>query len=283
MKHAIRRQTLLALATVGLALTLPARAGVPTVDGLANTFHGLNLVQNTTTAMETVAQTLQQVQQYATQLQQLEEQYRAYATQVQQYENMVKNTLAPAAYIWNDAQAVMTKLRGVTDTLAYYKNQTGSIDAYLAKFQDANYYRNSPCYTATGCSAEEMARLNDNAALGSQAQKKANDAAIKGLDQQQDTIQTDAARLQRLQANAQTAAGQMEAIGYASQLAAEQGNQLIQIRGLLAAQQNAVVTQMQATTDLAARQDAGSAALRSSNGDINPTRHTYMIEVEPKK
>ncbi|WP_295452709.1 hypothetical protein [uncultured Thiodictyon sp.] len=31
------------------------------------------------------------------------------------------------------------------------------------------------------------------------------------------------------------------------------------------------------------RQEVGSAALRSSNGDINPTRHTYMIEVVPKK
>ena len=241
------------------------------------------LTQNTLAAQESVAQTLKQVAQYAaqleqytTQLQQLEQQYQAYVKQVQQYENMVQNTLAPGVYLWNQAQSVMNRLRSATDTLAYYKNQTGSLDSYLSKFQDVNYYRNSPCYSGTGCSAEEMARMNNTAnALGSEAQKKANDAIFQGLDQQQDAIQTDAARLQQLQSNAQTAAGQMEAIGYASQLAAEQGNQLIQIRGLLVAQQNAIATKMQADTDQAARQDAGSAALRSSKNEIIPAPMSY--------
>lgn len=59
-------------------------------------------------------------------------------------------------------------------------------------------------------------------------------------------LKNDASTLQRLQASAQGAVGQMQAIGYANQLASQQANQLLQIRGLLMAQQNAMATRMQA-------------------------------------
>lgn len=159
--------------------------------------------------------------------------------------------------------------------MSYYKTQAGSLDGYLAKFQDVNYYKNSPCYSATGCSAAEMQTLNANAVkLGSEAQKRANDAMLKGVDQQQETIQSDAARLQQLQANAQTATGQMEAISYGAQLAAEQGNQLVQIRGLLVAQQNAIATKMEADADQAARDQAA----RDQMGAIQKWEPSKPIE-----
>jgi len=242
--------------SVWLAIGNQTLAGIPVIDAG-------NLTQNVVTAVEQVAQTLKQVEQYTAQLREIETQYQQYATQIQQYENMVQNTVAPAAYIWNQAQSVMTQLRGATDTLSYYRNQVGSVDGYLAKFQDANYYRNSPCYSAAGCSAEDMARLNRDADnLGSEAQKKANDAMLKGIEQQQDALVTDASRLEQLQGNATTAQGQMEAIGYASQIAGEQANQLLQIRGLLVAQQNAIATKMQADADKEARLQAGDEQFR---------------------
>jgi len=55
------------------------------------------------TAMESVAQTLQQIEQYRTQL--------------QQYENMLRNTAAPAAYIRDQAINTMNLLRGAIDTV----------------------------------------------------------------------------------------------------------------------------------------------------------------------
>ena len=58
-----------------LAVT-PVQAGIPVIDGT-------NLSQNIMTAIESVAQTLKQIEQYQTQL--------------QQYENMIQNTVAPAA------------------------------------------------------------------------------------------------------------------------------------------------------------------------------------------
>ncbi|WP_436627462.1 type IV secretion system protein [Bordetella trematum] len=55
-------------------ITTPAYAGIPVIDGG-------NLVQNIMSAMEAVAQTAKQIEQYQTQL--------------QQYENMLQNTMAP--------------------------------------------------------------------------------------------------------------------------------------------------------------------------------------------
>lgn len=108
--------------------------------------------------------------------------------------------------------------------------------------------------------------------LASQSQKKANDALFRGLEKQQDNLQSDASTLQRLQSAAQGATGQMQAIGYANQLASQQANQLLQIRGLLIAQQNAVATKMQADADKEAQQAAASAQLRTGSYRASPAR-----------
>ncbi len=229
---------------------MPAQAtGIPVIDAG-------NLTQNVMTAVESVAQTLKQIEQYQTQL--------------LQYENQLRNTLAPAAYIWDRAQSTMNKLLAAQDTLNYYKNQLGSLDHYLSKFQDVSYYRGSPCFSAAGCSAAEWATMNENRRLASESQKKANDALFRGLERQQDALQADARSLEQLQARAQSATGQMQAIGYANQLASQQANQLLQIRGLLIAQQNAVATKMQADADNEAMQKAASEQLRRGTFKFSP-------------
>lgn len=232
-----------------ITTTTPAQAGIPVIDGG-------NLVQNVMSAIENVAQTLKQIEQYQTQL--------------QQYENMIQNTVAPAAYIWDQAQSTINGLMAATDTLNYYKNQLGSVDSYLGKFQDVAYYRSSPCFSGTGgCTPAEQAAMAENRRLASESQKKANDAMFKGLDRQQDALRSDAQRLQQLQSAAQGATGQMQAIGYANQLASQQANQLLQIRGLMVAQQNAIATRMQAEADRESQQQAASEALRK--GEYKPS------------
>ncbi|HNG62628.1 MAG TPA: hypothetical protein PLK54_02690 [Ferruginibacter sp.] len=78
--------------------------------------------------------------------------------------------------------------------------------------------------------------------------------------------------LEQLQARAQGASGQMQALGYANQLASQQANQLLQIRALLIAQQNAVTTRMQAEADKEAVQQAASEQLRSGTFQASPSR-----------
>lgn len=178
----------------------------------------------------------------------------------------LQNTMAPAAYIWDQAQTTINALMAAVDTLNYYKTHLGSVDAYLGKFQDVAYYRGSPCFSASGCSAAEWAAMDDNRRLASESQKRANDALFHGLELQQQALKTDARTLEQLQRRAEGARGQMEAIQFANQLASQQANQLLQIRGLLIAQQNAMATRAQSEADLAARQQAARLASTERRG-----------------
>ncbi|HAK9808833.1 TPA: P-type conjugative transfer protein TrbJ [Escherichia coli] len=241
----------LVVALSGTAMVTPVQAGIPVIDGT-------NLEQNIMTAIESVAQTLKQIEQYQTQL--------------QQYENQLQNTMAPAAYIWDQAQSTINSLMNAVNTLDYYKSQLGSLDNYINKFQDVSYYRGSPCFSVAGCSDAEWAAMKSVEQVASASQKKANDALFRGLDQQQTNLRNDAAQLQRLQSAAQGANGQMQALGFANQLASLQANQLLQIRGLLIAQQNAVTTRMQAQADKESREAAAAAQLRQGSFRASPAR-----------
>ncbi|HRL75961.1 MAG TPA: P-type conjugative transfer protein TrbJ [Candidatus Accumulibacter phosphatis] len=246
------RALLLALFAGPVATTPTHAAGIPVIDTA-------NLSQTVISSIEAVAQTLKQIQQYQTQL--------------QQYENMLQNTLAPAAYIWDSATGTMNQLRSAIDTLNYYKTNLGSIDAYLGKFQDASYYRGSPCFRQGGCTDAEWAAIKDSQRLGSEAQKRATDALFRGLDKQQAALEADAMTLQRLQASAQGATGQMQAISYANQLASQQANQLLQIRALLVAEQNAIATRNQVLADREAQQAAAGEQLRQGSYVASPVRN----------
>lgn len=237
--------------SLGVSIGMHAHAGIPVIDGA-------NLSQNVMTAMESVTHTLKQIEQYRTQL--------------QQYENQLQNTTAPSSYIWSQAQSTISGLMSAVNTLNYYKNQLGSLDNFLGKFQDVSYYRNSPCFSSAGCSSAEMTAMNNVRQLASESQKKANDALLRGLDRQQTNIQNDAATLQNLQSAAQGATGQMQAIGYANQLASQQANQLLQIRGLLIAQQNAVAAKMQADADRESSQQAASEHVRRGTFKPSPAK-----------
>ncbi|WP_254773496.1 P-type conjugative transfer protein TrbJ [Nitrosospira sp. Nsp13] len=242
----------LVLALSSMGASVPAIAGgLPVIDTV-------NLQQNVVSAVEGVNQTLRMIQ--------------AYQLQLQQYENMIQNTLAPAAYVWNQAERVNMALLGAVNTLNYYKNQAGNLDGYLYKYQNSAYYMSSPCFSANGCSASDRAALEANRQLGSDAQKRANDAMIRGIDLQQQELEADARRLTALQAAAQTSQGQMQAIQAANQLASNQASQLMQIRGLLIAQQNAEAARQSALADIEAQQAAAAVQLRAGTFKKSPPR-----------
>lgn len=237
---------------VASIMALPAKAGIPVIDAT-------NVVQTTISAVNNVQAVAKQIQQYQTQL--------------QQYENMLKNTVAPAAYIWDQANSTINKLLQAQDTLNYYKNQAGSLDSYLKRYQDINYYRSSACFNSNvECTASEISALREAEQNSSEARKKANDAVFKAIDEQQDTLQSDADNLADLQTQATGAQGQMEAIQAANQLASAQTNQLLQIRSLLVAQQNAAATLAQAQADKEAQQAAASETFRAGTYTKSPAQ-----------
>lgn len=215
---------------------LPAQAGIPVIDGG-------NLVQNIISTIESITQTLKQVEEYKTQL--------------EQYENQLQNSLTLSRFEWDDAQTTMRNLRNSVDTLNMYKNRLGSLENYLDKYQDLNHYENSPCFNATGeCTAEEKAAMQANMKLIMEARKNANDGLFRVVDQQHGLLQDDADTLAGLQANSESADGQMQALQYANQFASQQTNQLLQIRGMMLAQQNAMATRDAAEADEEARDAA---------------------------
>jgi type IV secretion system protein TrbJ len=242
---------------VSVTAPTPSFAGIPVIDGS-------NLTQNAMTAMETVAERVTQLQQYASQLSQ-------YATQLQQYENMIQNTAAPSSYTWANASQTISGLTSTLNTLSGFQSQFGSLANYVNNYQNLNQYANSACFNSIACTPGALASLNNTLKLGSQAQQKANAAEIQAIDSQQTALQTDAATLQRLQANAQTASGQMQAIGYANQLASNQANQLLQLRALLIAQQTAEATRNQVIADREAQQAAADQSWRKDT--LKPVTH----------
>lgn len=234
----------------------PAYAGIPVIDGS-------NLSQNIMSATEEIAQTIKQVEQYTTQLNQ-------YSTQIQQLQNQVQNTLQPATNIWDQASTTMNGLLGTINTLTNLQSQYGNLTNYLAKYQNISSYLGNACFSSAGCTPAQWLTLLNSRTVASTAQQTANNASILGLSQQQAALQNDANTLVNLQASAQSATGQLQALGYANQLASAQSNQLLQIRGLLIAQQNAITTRNQALADQEAQQAAAAAQFRAGTFVASP-------------
>ncbi len=213
-------------------------------------FDATNFSQNVVTAKQSLLMTFKQIQQYCLQIQQYEQ-------QISQSANMVKNTVAPIAYVWDQALVTMNDVLKTIDVVDLYKQQAGSLQAYLNKFQDVNYYRSSPCFGPNGCTQQQLAALQNAAILGSQSQKQANDALVQEIDKQQVQLRLDAANLVRLQSAAQSAGGRMEALQAANQLASNQAAQLLQIRTLLVAQANVAAAKQLTDADKQAQAGAG--------------------------
>lgn len=205
--------------------------------------------QNTITAVKSVAQVAKQVQQYQTQL--------------QQYQNQLKNTLAPTAYVWSEAQNTINGLQNSVNSLNSLTRQAGGIDAYLTQFQNPNYYRSSPCFSDAGCTAAQRVALQSGQRAKQQLLMASNDQVLRGISNQQTRLKQDAQRLEAMQRNANSAEGQMQALGYANQFAANQANQLLAIREQLMAQQAATLALQQAQMDERALRVAASEKARA--------------------
>lgn len=255
MKNFTIKMTLVFVLTMGalVGINKPAKAGIPVFDGVGLVQHILNVIQN-------IAQRVQMITDYQTQL--------------QQFQTQLQNTIGPSLYIWDQANSTINGLLQQVDTVRGFRTQFGSINNYLQKFKDVDYYRQRPCLSVGGCTNDEMKAfvtdMEEQKRLSAEVKKKANDALVKSIDEQQDALERDADTLRDLQANAQTSQGQMEAIQHANQLASAQANQLLQLRALFLAQQSAISTEKQTNADKAALAQAQKEKLRKSTYQQSP-------------
>ncbi|HAT8886252.1 TPA: P-type conjugative transfer protein TrbJ [Legionella pneumophila subsp. pneumophila] len=211
-----------------------------------------------------VANWIQNGKMIATQISEYKTQVDQYKNQMDQYQNMLENTKSLTSFEWDNANSVINNLLESTDTIDYYKQEAGSLQGYLDRFQSQEYYQKTPCFNGNGqCSAEELKKIKQSRLAASVAEKRSNDAMLKGIDKQQQSLKNDSAKLRTLQSQAQNAAGQKEALQAASQLASNQSHQLLQIRGVLLAQQNAQAVKDAASANKEAIQTAGDEHFRS--------------------
>ncbi|MDG6882813.1 conjugal transfer protein TrbJ [Phocoenobacter uteri] len=234
-----------------LAILVLSSISVKSTAGGIPTFDGLNVVQSTISALNTVHQYQKQIQEYRTQL--------------LQYENQLRNSLAPAAYIWAEAQQTMQDLQRTVNALQNLQNQMGGVNEYLKRFKDISYYQNANCYYTPQDCIEEFKEQRE---IFSKLQNRANEDLYKGIDFQQEQLNRDARKLQNLQSNAQSAQGQMAALQYANQLAAEQSNQILQLRAILLTQMKALNVAQQVSASRQAQIEGATNKLHATGNTM---------------
>ena len=221
-----------------------------------------NFAKNTITAAEQIKATAKQLQQYQKQLQQLE--------------NQIRNSTAPPQFLWDEASYTVKRIVKSIDTLNYYKQQAGSVDAYMkSQFGTVSDYESQKCFTSAGCSAAEWKVVQDRASESSTVQARSTEAMLRGVDEQQATLQADANKLVQIQAGAQGAEGHLAAMGYANQLASAQVNQLLQLRTLMIAQQAEAGIRQRALQDQEARREAASRQLHSGSSTVQSPKKVW--------
>lgn len=215
IKSKMKKITLAVCLIGSIGVTPIVSAGIPVIDGG-------NLVQNIMSVFQQINQVTKQIEEYQKQL--------------QQYETQIQNTMAPATYIWDQVQDTTENLVNAMDTLQHYKTKLGSLENYLDKYKDVEFYLASPCFTETGCTQSEWEALGNNRVLSSKSLKRTIDNAIKMVDAQEESLKKDAKTVQKIQVKATSAGGQMEALGYNNQLLSNIAHQLVQLRTMMAAQ-----------------------------------------------
>lgn len=192
---------------------LSRASGIPVVDAA-------NLMENTMSVLEAIESRYLQIQELYTQL--------------NQYEDQIKNSLAPAVYVWDQVEQVMNKIQYLQGEIHQFYDQVSGFDAYLDDMYDIDYWK--------GSEYEEYSAELDG--RYSQARLRANKAVLKTTNAQLTSIDEELAALEGMRSTASGARGRMEAIQASNQLLHNQSVQLIQLRNLVAIQANAFTQKM---------------------------------------
>lgn len=211
---------------LGLGVASPsyAQTGIVVLDRLTET--------------NATKQTAKQILQYVKQGQQ-------YVTQLEQYQNMLVNTLAPVAYVWDTAQQTMSQIQELDNMVQYYTSSHGGLPAYLAKFEDVSAYSSSGCFNLNSCSSPTV--FNSRSQMMTLRQDTAK-GQVRVLNNQQQALQTDAKTLQRLQTFSSASVGRLQAQQAGNELASHNAHELLQIRALMVAEQSAASAKREADT-----------------------------------
>ena len=223
---------------------------------------------------------LQAQEQVAGQLEQLEHMVQDYMLQYQKYENMLRNTIAPTAYTWSKIQETANKLENYRQKIeTFASNFDGNLENYFDKFQNLSYYSGSSCWNASGeCSSDQVWQKRQFEEEKSNAQFAVIQANVRSLAdtlKEGGSIEKDLQTIDQLQKDAEKAGndtdgGMLKVLQANNQFQAEILRQQVELRKIIAQQNQMIAMQKQAELDNSAqakaifqnREQAGFEALR---------------------
>lgn len=176
------------------------------------------------------------------------QQVQSYATQLQQYRNMIQNTLNIPAQVWGAIQADLMSVANIVkqgQALAYSATNIGT------QFQN----------TFKGFSYPQGFNFKTEYRNWSRATLDGIKGAFEAAKMQADQFATEEGVLTALRAMSQSAQGQMQALQVGAQIAEQQVQQLQKLRQLM-------MVQMQAQNSYLAAQEQKDAASRLALDDF---------------
>lgn len=148
-------------------------SGIPVVDSA-------NLTQNLQSYIESLSQGVQQLTDYALQVKQ-------YENELLRYDEMVKNRIAPAAYLYDRINNLQREYTSIYNGAEAIKRKYGDVDAYLSRYGDSTFYMGGACYNGGQCNLEQLDEYNT----------RYTRAALQKLEDLRDSLETQYASLER--------------------------------------------------------------------------------------
>jgi P-type conjugative transfer protein TrbJ len=177
-----------------------------------------------------IQQGLKQIQQYTTQLSQLQTEINTYEHQILQ-----ATGIAQAAQIYSQVQSLENQ---VVSTVNMFRNG-GGLQGYIQNAQDVNYW----------LSASNAAYTGNPGSYWSTTQKTANDQMVNLIAQEEKQIDADTQLLSQLQSQSRSAGTQRAALDVANELSSLQQKQLMEIRTLMVSEQQTLAARNASTAN----------------------------------
>lgn len=161
-------------------------------------------------------------------VEQVSEQVKQYKLAVQEFELMVKNSVAPYFYVYDQVKSFDENVEDLKERFSQFTDPN-EVDKYFKKYYDMNWYRSSPCFQMGGCSSADLDRLSEQRAERIKYLTNISSNIKKSMTKWADDQKERYNRLQRLDQEAKKAEGQLQVQAYQAQYSSEMVKELIQL------------------------------------------------------
>ena len=161
-------------------------------------------------------------------VEQVSEQVKQYKLAVQEFELMVKNSVAPYFYVYDQVKSFDENVEDLKERFSQFTDPN-EVDKYFKKYYDMNWYRSSPCFQMGGCSAADLDRLSEQRAERIKALTNISTNIKKSMTKWADEQKARYDRLKRLDQEVKKAEGQLQVQSYQAQYSSEMVKEMIQL------------------------------------------------------